>query len=654
MALWLAGSALLAAATAHAAPATARCHLDATDAAKAGTGCAEPWMDKHLRLNDLFTVGTHNSYKQAIPPADYQLIAAANAQGAQALDYTHKALTAELDAGARQLEIDVVYDPQGGRYAHPRIAELTHTVMDPAWTAAMQKPGFKVLHVPDYDFRSSCITFKDCLGVIRAWSDAHPRHTPITILINAKDGRAAPGGVPLLPFDEAAFDAWDREIREVLPASKLITPDDVQGRYPTLRDAVLHNNWPTLGRARGHILFALDESPAKVALYRGQRRSLEGRVAFINTDEQSPAAAYLTLNDAVKDGARIADDVRAGFLVRTRADADTAEARHNDTAHRDIALRSGAQMVSTDYLWPDPRLPGGFTVRLPGHQATLCNPVRAASACGPLPVERVTDADWQRAEEAPIAAPAPRSTSAHAAMAGLKPYMPASALPDAVRILPQPPAAGSPLAMADAAVFRQTRALKGSARWAMATADVDGSLQAMLDHFACAMGMRLTPADSPSITQLFARMALTGATFVQAPKDHYQRARPYLKTGLSICEPETEHLAGDGDYPSGHTTAGWTMALVLAELLPDRATDVLARGRAYGESRAICGSHSVSAVQAGYMTASAYVAALHGSAEYRHDLDAARAELTALRGRVGAPDAARCESEARMIAERVW
>jgi membrane-associated phospholipid phosphatase len=652
---WMLGSTFLVASSTQAAPSMAsRCLLDATDAAKAGAGCAEQWMDRHLRLNDLFTVGTHNSYKQAIPPADYQLIAAANPKGAEALDYTHKALTAELDAGARQLEIDVVYDPQGGRYAHPRIAELTHTTLDPTWVTAMQKPGFKVVHVPDFDFRSSCISFKECLGLVRAWSDAHPRHTPITILINAKDGRAAPGGVPLLPFDEAAFDAFDREIRDVLPPSKLVTPDDVQGHYATLREAVLHDNWPTLGTSRGHILFALDESPEKVAIYRGKRRSLEGRVAFINTDEQSPAAAYLTLNNPVQAGARIAADVRAGFLVRTRADSDTEQARSNDTAYRDTALRSGAQMASTDYLWPDPRLPGGFAVRLPDHAATLCNPVRAAEKCGGLAVERVTDAEWRRAEVAPIALPAPRGATATSAMSGLKPYMAASALPDAVRILPLPPAAGSATAAADAAVFRQTRALKGSPRWAMATADVDGSLQAMLDHFACAMGMRLTPAELAATTRLFARMSVTGALFVQAPKDHYQQRRPYLGTDLPICEPETEHLAADGDYPSGHTTAGWTMALVLAELLPDRATEILARGRAYGESRAICGSHSISAVQAGYMTAASYVAALHGSADYRRDLDAARAELAALRSHARPAEAGQCQNEARLIADRAW
>lgn len=384
------------------------CRLDAPDIAHAGRGCAQRWMDANLRVNDLMTVGTHNSYKRAIPPADYRVIAALDPKAAQELDYAHKSLAAQLDFGAREIEIDVVYDPQGGRYAHPQIAARTQTPLDPAWVRAMQQPGFKVQHVPDVDFRSSCITFKACLGIVRDWSRAHPRHAPITILINAKDGRTPPGRTPLLSFDEAAFDALDAEVRAVLPPAQLLTPDDVQGDYATLREAVLHNNWPLLKAARGRILFALDETPEKVAFYRGRRSSLEGRVMFINTDEQSPAAAYLTLNRPVEDAERIARDVKAGFLVRTRADEGTWQARNNDTAHRDIALHSGAQSVSTDYLWADPRFPGGFTVGLPGRAASLCNPMRTGTRCGGLPVETVSKADRAAAQLAPILWPASR------------------------------------------------------------------------------------------------------------------------------------------------------------------------------------------------------------------------------------------------------
>jgi len=321
-------------------------------------------------MNDIQVVGTHNSYKQPMPAPTMAKIRAINPQMADALDYSHRPLTEQLDAGARQLEIDVNYDPQGGYYARGS--------NDPR----LQRPGFKVLHIPGIDNSSSCVLLTDCLHILRDWSDAHPGHLPIMLMFNAKEEHNGDkGGFEALPFTEAAFDALDAEIRSVLSPAKLIVPDDVQGHYPTLREGVLAGNWPTLDKARGRFLFALDEQAPKVAIYRGARHSLEGRVFFINTDENSPAAAYLTLNDPVKEGERIRRDVAQGFLVRTRADADTHEARLNDTSRRDAAFASGAQYVSTDYIWADPRFPGGYTVRLPGKVMARCNPVRQPAGC---------------------------------------------------------------------------------------------------------------------------------------------------------------------------------------------------------------------------------------------------------------------------------
>lgn len=323
------------------------------------------------RLNDLLAVGTHNSYKRAMPSSHMARLRQAAPASAEALDYAHRPLAEQLDRGARQIELDVNHDPRGGHYAAGSTGPDLHA------------PGFKVLHIPGLDNASHCLRLVDCLRQLRDWSDAHPRHVPILLMFNAKDEQNADkGGIDALPFTTAAFDSLDAEIRSVLPASKLITPDDVQGSYPTLRDAVLAGNWPTLEQARGRFLFALDEGEAKVALYRGPQHSLEGRVFFVNTDETSPAAAYLTLNDPIGDGERIRRAVRAGFLVRTRADAETREARSNDTRRRDAALASGAQYVSTDYLWPEPRF-GDYQVVLPGVAA--CNPVRMPVDCsGPL------------------------------------------------------------------------------------------------------------------------------------------------------------------------------------------------------------------------------------------------------------------------------
>jgi len=363
-----------------------------------GDACALAWMDSNLGMNDLVAVGTHNSYKLAIPDAELEAMVEVN-PGTVGLDYGHRPLAEQLDAGARQIEIDVLNDPEGGRYAHPLSALARAGAgaarVSPAFALAMAQPGFKTLHMPDVDFRSSCPTFIDCLTEISVWSRAHPDHAPILIMLNAKTGQpSAPGGVRPLDFDTAAWDALDAEIRSVFDRHHLITPDQVRASHATLREAVLAGGWPTLGAARGKVFFALDEGPEKVASYRGDRRSLEGRVLFVNTDEASPAAAYLTLNDPVGERDRIRAAVEAGFIVRTRADADTREARSGDVGRRSAALSSGAQFVSTDYLWPDPRYPT-YAVRLTSGAAAMCNPVRAAARCDGRALEVIPGAPTQ-------------------------------------------------------------------------------------------------------------------------------------------------------------------------------------------------------------------------------------------------------------------
>lgn len=601
-----------------------RCDLAAVDAAHAGaangaTECERAWIDHNLKINDLVAVGTHNSYKLAVPDAVMAMVRAAAPDRADEIDYSHRPLSEQLDAGARQIEIDVYHDPLGGRFLHPAALRAAGVTPDPARLAALAEPGFKVMHVQDLDVLSVCVTLRACLGIVRRWSIAHPDHAPIMLMFNAKsDPSPVPGGVAALPFDTAAFDALDAEIRAVFPARALITPDDVQRGYPTLRDAVLHDAWPTLGQSRGKVLFALDEEPAVVARYRANRHSLEGRVFFINTDEASPAAAYLTLNDPVADADRIRKAVAAGFIVRTRADSGTVEARSNDTRRREAALASGAQYVSTDYLWSEPRLHNDYRVRLPGVAAALCNPVRTAGRCGRTAIETV-------------------------APSGLA-YLSPEATPDGLRILAPLPPAGGVVARADHDLFVATRRLAGSSRWQVAIADVHTEA---FEHFACALGVRLSPARAPALARLLDRASTSGV--VDPVKRFYQSARPYIGTDAPICQPKSNALAANGDYPSGHAAGGWMEALMLAELAPDRATEILARGRAFGESRLICGAHSLSAVEAGWTAGAATTAALHAVPEFRADLEAAREEMPRARAAAPAADAEACHAEAAAL-----
>ncbi|MFT3964280.1 MAG: phosphatase PAP2 family protein [Sphingobium sp.] len=225
-----------------------------------------------------------------------------------------------------------------------------------------------------------------------------------------------------------------------------------------------------------------------------------------------------------------------------------------------------------------------------------------------------------------------------------RPYVEQIPRPDMMRVLPPPPAPGSPADQDDRATFRETRKLAGGDRWMVATRDVtDGPFIS----FACAMGLQLSPASAPALARIFDRMG--GGLLINPVKQGYARRRPYLNDDLPICEPKTDHLASNGDYPSGHTTSGWSTALVLAELLPERATPLLARGRAFGESRFICGSHSKSAVEAGYLSGASLVAMLHASPEFRRDMEAARAELKRLGKAAPRPSPSQCALEAKAL-----
>jgi hypothetical protein len=332
-------------------------------------------------MNQVQVIGSHNSYKLPIEPALLQLLKKNDKRNDYStLEYSHAPLAEQLDLGLRNLEIDVVHDPEGGLYANPlgvrwlQQAGASAQAYDPE--GRMKKPGLKVLHVPDIDFRSHVYTFQEALQQLRTWSDAHPRHLTIVVTMNAKDGGAdTPGAVRPLLFDAAAFDAWDAEIRAVLPPDKLLTPDDVRGKFQTLEAAVLAHAWPALGKSRGRFLFVLDESGPKLETYAAGHPSLKGRVMFVNAVEGRPEAAFRIVNDPITRFHYIRKLVSAGYLVRTRADAETREARQGDYTRMQAAFDSGAHYVTTDYYRPDPAFGTGYKVALPGGTPGRWNPL---------------------------------------------------------------------------------------------------------------------------------------------------------------------------------------------------------------------------------------------------------------------------------------
>jgi hypothetical protein len=342
----------------------------------------------NLKLNQIQVIGTHNSYHAGIAPSETKLWQTNYAEAFKGLDYQHQPLPQQFDSGVRQIELDVYADAKGGRYAHPsgpKNVAAAGLPADPDFdpNGLMNKPGFKVMHVQDVDYRSTCQPFIGCLEQIKQWSQAHPNHVPIFILVETKQDK--PGRVSKLhltetePFTSATFDALDAEIRSVFKPSELITPDNVRGHYKTLNQAVLAGNWPTLASSRGKVVFLMDQHDM-TPVYVAGHTSLRGRIIFTNSDPGQPDAAFLERNEG--PAADISDLVRKGYLIRARTDSDTKEARTNNTAVRDAMLASGAQLLSTDYPVNEPaRWEGHFVVTLPGNASARCNPVNAPTAC---------------------------------------------------------------------------------------------------------------------------------------------------------------------------------------------------------------------------------------------------------------------------------
>lgn len=231
--------------------------------------------------------------------------------------------------------------------------------------------------------------------------------------------------------------------------------------------------------------------------------------------------------------------------------------------------------------------------------------------------------------------------------AALGPYLAPEAI-DTYKILPPAPVAGTTRYEADRTVYLQTRKLEGTPRWEMAKGD-DNSF-GILKGMACALGAELTPQNAPRTYAMFARVGRDASVTTNRPKDIYQRKRPYLIDEGPICIARTDALAKSPDYPSGHNTWGWAVGLLLAEIAPDRATPIMTRARAFGESRLVCGVHNLNSVYMGWANGSILVAALHGNEVFRKDLEVVRKEVAAVRRTASAPDAAKCAAEAALVA----
>lgn len=354
-------------------------------------------LDDDIRINELQVIGSHNSFHAAPDPAEHALLAEMNEDQALQRLYDHAPITDQLTTHrVRQFEFDVFADAQGGLYATPELR--TRAALPPLTEVfpEMAEPGTKVLHEQDVDYHSVCPTLVSCLTEIRDWSDANPDHAPIAIAIQFKDGPLifpVPEQAVPEPWDAAAMDVLDTEITSVFGRDRILAPDDVRGDRATLEEAVLTDGWPTLGDARGKVMFTMVNGDPYRSTYLEGHPNLEGRILFTNAEPGQPDAAVLNVDDPLEEPGRIAGLVAEGYLVRTRADTPDVHARTGDTSRLEAALASGAHWVGTDHPGPDgaaDQYGTDYVAQLPGFLAVRCNPVTAPTSCSDDTLERVS------------------------------------------------------------------------------------------------------------------------------------------------------------------------------------------------------------------------------------------------------------------------
>lgn len=228
-----------------------------------------------------------------------------------------------------------------------------------------------------------------------------------------------------------------------------------------------------------------------------------------------------------------------------------------------------------------------------------------------------------------------------------QPYLGGRPLPESLSLAPPPPAQGSGAERRDAEAARAALALHGGPRWALATSDADLGRGSLGRVFSCAAGAPLGTGTTPAIDNLMRRAASDLAVSTSAVKEAYQRTRPFVSNGTPTCTPDDEAvLRTNGSYPSGHSAIGFGLGLILAEIFPERTSALVARGRAFGQSRVVCNAHWLSDVEEGRVMASATVARLHADPAFRADLEHAQQEA---RGLSSSAAMSSCAAEAEAL-----
>lgn len=209
-------------------------------------------------------------------------------------------------------------------------------------------------------------------------------------------------------------------------------------------------------------------------------------------------------------------------------------------------------------------------------------------------------------------------------------YLDMADLPLRLALLGAPPKPDSAALARDEEARRAALALRGTAREKLAATDAELAFPGPANTFSCAMGVQISEKTTPHLYTVMQRTLTDAGGSTYAGKNAYNRTRPFVAHDEGTCRKDMEPLLRtDGSWPSGHSAAGWAWGLILAQVNPARATELMTRGLAYGQSRVICNAHWQSDVDAGRIMGAATVASLQSNPAFIKDLAAAKEEIQA-------------------------
>lgn len=213
-------------------------------------------------------------------------------------------------------------------------------------------------------------------------------------------------------------------------------------------------------------------------------------------------------------------------------------------------------------------------------------------------------------------------------------YFTTTEMPDMLKWCPAPPDTISAAFAYDIMRYMWGKTMRNDKeRAAIAIRDAEYGMDCIIREFSEPFGLQISKEETPEIYKVLSEGTATCDNICHIPKQYHMRKRPFMRFQEPTLTPDDEaSLRKGGSYPSGHTILGWSSALLLSEINPDRADTILARGLMYGDSRVIVGAHWQSDVDAARLAASAAYARLHTSERFLEQMRLARLEFRCKKG----------------------